>query len=137
MSKDRDTTILSQSPEPPAYLAGMILRRIEKEERRKTFRQMLVSGILLICSSVSFVASAMDMGTRLSRSGFLSFISLFGSDFSFATANIKEVSFSLIESFPAMSAALSVASITLVLWFGVSLIKEAGIIRRNGFAIRY
>ena len=136
MTEDRDTTILRQSPEPPAYLAGMILRRIKKEERRKMFRQMLVSGILLIVSFAASVASLMDMGAKLTRSGFLSFVSLFNSDFSFAIANIREVSFSLIESFPATSVALSIASITLALWFGVRLIKEAGIMRRNGFAIR-
>ena len=137
MSKDRGATILRQSPEPPAYLAGMILRKIEKEEQRKTFRQMAVSGVLLVASSVASAFSIMDLGTRLSQSGLFSFASLFGSDFSFVVTNIKEVLFSLIESFPAMSAAFCIASVVFVLWFGMRLTKEAGVIRRNKFAMRY
>ncbi|MGB7957220.1 MAG: hypothetical protein WCF77_00030 [Minisyncoccia bacterium] len=137
MSKDRGATILRQSPEPPAYLAGRILRKIEKEEQRKTFRQMAVSGILFIASSAASALSLMDLGSRLSQSGFLSFASLFGSDFSFVVTNIKEVFFSLIESFPAISAAFCIASVALVLWFGMRLSKEAGVIRRNKFAMRY
>jgi hypothetical protein len=137
MSKNRGETILRQSPEPPAYLAGMILRKIENEERRKTFRQMAVSGILLLASSTASILSMMDLGTRLSQSGFISFASLFGSDFSFVAMNVKEVFFSLIESFPAISAAACIASVALVLWFGMRLTKEAGVIRRNKFAMRY
>jgi hypothetical protein len=123
MSKNHGTTILRNAPEPPSYLAGRILRRIEKEERQKTFRQMAVSGALLAVS-------------RLSQSGFLSFASLFGSDFSFAAANLRELFLSLEESFPAVSAAFCVASIVFVLWFGMRLANEAGVVRRNRFATR-
>lgn len=137
MSKDRGAAILDQSPEPPAYLTGMILRKIEREERRKTFRQMVVSGVFLAASFVASVASLMDLGTRLSQSGFFSFVSLFGSDFSFAMTNIKEIFLSITESFPPISAAFCIASVTFVLWFGMRLTKEAGIIRRNKFAVRY
>lgn len=137
MSKDRGATILQQSPEPPAYLAGMILRKIEEAEQRKTFRQMAVSGILFLASSAASALSMMDLGTRLSQSGFISFASLFGSDFSFVATNIKEVLFSLVESFPAISAAACIASVALVLWFGMRFTKEAGVIRRNKFAMRY
>ena len=137
MSKDRGTTVLRQSPEPPAYLTGMILRKIEKEERRKTFRQMIVSGVLLVASFAASALSMMDLGTRLSESGFFSFISLFGSDFSFAMANGRELFFSLTESFPAISAAFCIASIAFVVWFGMRLTREAGTIRRNKFAMRY
>lgn len=135
MSKDHDATILHQSPEPPAYLAGRILRCIEKEERRKTLRRTVVSSVLLVVSFVSSVASLMDLGTKLSQSSFLSFVSLFGSDFSFAMANLRELFLSLTESFPAISAAFCIASIALVLWFGMRLVNEAEIIRRNKFAV--
>jgi ABC-type antimicrobial peptide transport system permease subunit len=115
----------------------MILRKIEKEERRKTFRQMIVSGVLLVASFAASALSMMDLGTRLSESGFFSFISLFGSDFSFAMANGRELFFSLTESFPAISAAFCIASIAFVVWFGMRLTREAGTIRRNKFAMRY
>jgi ABC-type antimicrobial peptide transport system permease subunit len=134
MSKDNDATILHDSPEPPAYLAARILRRIEKEERRKAFRQMVVSGAFLAASFASFVASLFDLGAKLSQSGFLSFASLFGSDFSFAMANLHELALSLEESFPAMSAAFCIASVVLAVWFGARLMSEAGVIRRNRFA---
>ena len=137
MQKDRSKIILQQAPEPPAYLAGRILRRIEKEERRKTLRQMAVSGILLVVSFAAGAASFIDMETRIAQSGFLSFASLFGSDFSFAMTNIRELFFSLAESFPAMSAAFCIVSVAFVLWFGARIAKEAGIIRHNRFAMRY
>lgn len=136
MSKDRDATILHQSPEPPAYLTERILRSIEKEERKTIFRRIAVSGTLLFVSLGSAVASMIDLGDRLSQSGFLSFASLFRSDFSFAMANIHELSLSLEESFPAVSAAFCITSIVLVLWFGVRLMKEAGVVHRNRFAAR-
>jgi hypothetical protein len=137
MQKDRNEIILHQSPEPPAYLVGKILRRINKEERRKTFRQMIISGALLAISFAASIASLMDLGAKLSRSGFLSFVSLFISDFSFAVTNIREIFLSLTESFPVMSAAFCIASVAFVLWFGMRLAKDAGIIRRNRFAMRY
>lgn len=136
IQKDPGMTILHQAPEPPTYLVGKILRRIDREERRKTFRQMAVSGIFLIVSFAASVASLMDLGVKLAQSGFLSFVSLFASDFSFAAANIKELLFSLTESFPAMSAAFCIASVAFVLWFGMRLTKEAGIIRHNKLAMR-
>lgn len=104
------------------------------EERRKTLRQMVVSGVLLIVSFVLSVASLMDLGTKLSQSGFFSFASLLGSDFSFVATNGREFFLSLAESFPAISAALCVASVALVLWFVARLVDEAGTIRRNKFA---
>lgn len=134
MSKNHGTTILRNAPEPPSYLAGRILRRIEKEERQKAFRQMAVSGVLLAVSFAASIASLFDLGSRLSQSGFLSFASLFGSDFSFAAANLRELFLSLEESFPAISAAFCAASIAFVLWFGMRLMNEAGVVRRNKFA---
>ena len=136
MSKDRNTIILRQAPEPPTYLVGKILRRVEKEDRRKTLRQMAVSGIFLVVSFAASVASFMDLGAKLTQSGFLSFVSLFTSDFSFAVTNIRELLFSLTESFPTMSAAFCIGSVVFVLWFGMRLTKEAGVIRRNKFAMR-
>ena len=137
MPKNRDAIILHQSPEPPAYLAGRILGRIEKEERKKTVRQAVISCGLLFVSFASSVASAMDLGTRLSHSGFLSFVSLFGSDFSSVVTNGREIFFSLMESLPALPAAFCVASIAFVVWFAVRLLKETVTIRRNRFAVRY
>jgi small basic protein len=136
MPKDRNATILRQSPEPPAYLAEKVLCSIRKEESKRIRRQIAVSGMLLVVSLGSAVASMMSLGGELSRSGFLSFVSLFSSDFSSVTANFREVFFSLIESFPAVSAALCIASVAFVLWFGVRLVNEAGTIRRNRFAMR-
>jgi ABC-type antimicrobial peptide transport system permease subunit len=136
MQKDRYKAILRESPEPPAYLAGKILRSIEREERKRVFRQIAVSGVFLFVSLGSAVASVMDLGNKLSQSGFLSFASLFHSDFSFAMINFRELSSSLVESFPAISAAFCLASAAFVLWFGMRLISEAGVIRRNRFVVR-
>jgi hypothetical protein len=136
MFKDQEETILRQSPEPPAYLVARILHSIQKEEQKKLHRQIAVSGTLLCVSLGSSVASIMNFGTELSHSGFISFISLFGSDFSFAAMDLREIFFSLVESFPAVAAALCAASVAFALWFGMSLIKEAGTIRRNKLVMR-
>jgi hypothetical protein len=135
MTKDRDMNMLHGAPEPPLYLVGMILRSIEREERKKIYRQIMASATLLLVSLGATVASIIDLGTRLSHSGFFSFVSLFASDFSFAATNIRELSLSLVESFPAISGAFFLASISLVLWFGTRLIAEAGTVRRNKFFI--
>ena len=134
MEQDRATTILSGTPEPPSYLAGKILHAIEDGERKNAFRQIAISCVLLFASLGALAASAMDLGSELSRSGFLSFISLFRSDFSFAMANLREMSLSLVESFPAISAAFCLASIGLVLWFGVRIVREAMVARHSKFA---
>ena len=75
----------------------------------------------------------MSMGAELSHSGFLSFASLFNSDFSFAIANLRELAMSLVESFPAFSAALCLASIGVAIWFGARLAHEANVARWNKF----
>lgn len=133
MSKNHNTTILHGAPEPPVHLAEKILRSIEKEERKRVFRQITVSSVLLLVSLGVAVASVMDLGIELSRSGFLSFVSLFGSDFSFAIMNLHELFLSLEESFPAVSAAFCIASTAFVLWFGARLVNEAWVIHQNKF----
>lgn len=135
MQNDRTTDILYKAPEPPSGLAGKILRSIEKEERKKAFRQAIVSGCLLFISLGSTVVSVMDFGNELSRSGFLSFVSLFRSDFSFAVANTHEMFLSLAESFPAISAAFCLASIGFAVCFAARLINKAVVARRSKFAI--
>lgn len=135
MQKDRTTTILYKAPEPPRTLTGKILRSIEHEERKKAFRQVIVSGILLFVSLGSTVASIMELGNELSQSGFLSFASLFRSDFSFAVANLHEMFLSLAESFPAIAAALCLASIGFAVCFAVRLVGEAMVVRHSKFAM--
>jgi asparagine N-glycosylation enzyme membrane subunit Stt3 len=133
MEQDRAKNILSGAPEPPSYLTGKILRSIENRERKKALRQIAVSCVLLFASLGALAASAMDLGSELSRSGFLSFVSLFRSDFSFAVANLHELFLSLVESFPAISAAFCLASVGLVLWFSVRIVHEAIFARHNKF----
>gem|GEM_PF-1443799 len=135
MQKNHLKNVLRGAPEPPTYLIGRILRSIEREERKRTYRQVAVSGGFLFASLGFVVASMADLGADLARSGFLSFASLFRSDFSFAMANIKELALSLVESFPAISAAFCLASIGCAIWFGVRLINDTRVARhQNGFA---
>lgn len=131
MEQSRHQKILLSPPQPPAYLVAKILRAIDREERQRIFRRMAWSAGFLTLSLGAAGASVADLNNELSRSGFLSFLSLFGSDFSFAAGHFGEMAFSLGESFPALAAALSLASIGLVLWFGVILIREASIARRQ------
>jgi hypothetical protein len=130
---DRSNKILCNAPEPPVNLTARILRSIEKEERKKAFRQVVVSGMFLFISLGATIMSTMDFDNELSRSGFLSFISLFRSDFSFAIANIHEVFLSLAESFPAISAAFCLASIGFAICFAARLISKALVVRHSKF----
>ena len=128
-------TFSGSHPEPPTYLIGRILRSIEREERKRTYRQVAVSGGFSFCFFGIRCRKHRDLGADLARSGFLSFASLFRSDFSFAMANIKELALSLVESFPAISAAFCLASIGCAIWFGVRLINDTRVARhQNGFA---
>lgn len=97
------------------------------------YREMVVSTALLCVSLGAAAASAVNLGSELSQSGFFSFASLFGSDFSFAMANLRELFLSLTESFPAISGALCLGSIGLAFWFGVRLVSEAETVHKNKF----
>ena len=134
LPEDRNARVLHAAPEPPAYLAGKILRSIEREERKKVRREMMLSVAFLLLSLASAAASMVALGGELARSDFFSFASLFGSDFSFAVANFHEIFLSLVESFPAISGAVFLASVGFAVWFGVRLIAEAGTARKNHFA---
>ena len=133
MSENRKISVFYDAPEPPSYLASRILRSIEREERKKIYRQIMVSAALLTVSLGSAVASVMSLGAELVHSGFFSFASLFASDFSFAITNLHELSLSLVESFPAISGAFFLASIGLAIWCSMRLMTEAGIVRQNKF----
>jgi hypothetical protein len=133
MPKDRDITMLHGAPEPPAYLAERILRSIEREERNSVYRRITVTAACLVVFLGSSIASLVNLGAELSRSGFFSFASLFNSDFSFAVANIHELFLSLVESFPAISGAMCLMSIGLALWFSMRFLFEAGAIRHHSF----
>ena len=125
MSKDNDATILHDSPEPPAYLAARILRRIKKEERRKAFRQMVggrLAGFVRIVRR-KLVRSWHQLRNPVSFRLLPCLVRL-----SFAMANLHELALSLEESFPAMSAAFCIASVVLAVWFGARLMSEAGVI---------
>jgi ABC-type antimicrobial peptide transport system permease subunit len=135
MKKDRTAIILRKAPEPPVYLAGKILRFIEKEEQKRTYRRIAVWGTLFVVALGSAVAGIINLGAELSRSGFLSFASLFRTDFSYAMANANELFLSLAESFPAILAAFCLASIGFAVCFAARLIYEAGMVRRKNFAI--
>jgi hypothetical protein len=131
MEQSRHKHILSSPPEPPEYLVAKILGALDREERTATVRRMAWSGGFLVISLGAAAASIVKMESDLSQSGFLSFLSLFSSDFSFAIAHFRDMAFSLAESFPGISAALAFASIGLVLWFGVRLAQEGALVRRE------
>jgi hypothetical protein len=127
--------MLSDAPEPPAYLAGKILRGIQKEERHRATRQILVSTLLLVGSMAATILSVFDLNDKLSQSGFLTFASLFVSDFSLATANFRELAWSLVESFPAIPAGLFLGSMIFVIWFATLAVKKISVGRHGRFEL--
>ncbi len=131
--EERYKKILSASPEPPARLAERILRSIDREDQRRLRQRIFASSALFAGSLVVTATSLMSFDHDLARSGFLSFLSLFGTDFSFVAANLRDVAFSLAESFPAFSAAFSLAGAGFVAWFASRLFRETAALRKGRF----
>jgi hypothetical protein len=133
MTTRKDIAMLRDAPEPPEYLTRRILERIKKEERRSAMRQFFVSASLFAASAVASAFCVLDLDRELSRSGFLSFASLFVSDFSSAIANFHELAFSLVESFPALPASFLLASMIFMVWFAALATKKMNVVRRSRF----
>jgi hypothetical protein len=133
MTTRKDIAMLQDAPEPPEYLTRRILERIQKEERRSMMRQFFVSISLFAVSMAASAFYIFDLNAELSRSGFLSFASLFVSDFSLALANFHELAFSLVESFPALPASFLLASMIFAVWFAALAAKKMNVMRRSHF----
>ena len=111
-------------PEPSDALAPRILHCIEDRERRDLRLKTAAFGAAFTGSLSVVVAGFLNFGAQVSQSGFFSFTSLWFSDFSTALANWSDMLLSMIESFPALSAALVLGGFAFGLWSAMKLMDE-------------
>ncbi len=121
-------------PEPPAELVKNILLRIEREEHRRLAMNTAAFGAVLLGSLVLAGYGWMAAAGEASRSGLLSFISLFLSDFSVATANLSDFMLSVVESFPVFPVALFLSGIFFAIWSAARFVREIVLTRTHVFS---
>jgi len=110
---DRQITFI---PEPPDYLFGNIMARIDKEQRLVSIRRRLVLYTITAGASlVGFIPALNLTRNDLLSSGFLQFASLIFSDFQIIATYSQNYFMSLIESFPTTSLLLCLAAVFFLL----------------------
>jgi hypothetical protein len=117
-------------PEPCEGLAKRIMLCIEDHERRVLRMKMAAFGAAFAGSLSLAFAGFVNFGAQVTHSGFLSFASLLFSDFSTAVSNLPDLLFSMLESFPALPAALVLGGVAFCIWSAGKLINEIGIMRK-------
>lgn len=104
--------------EPTFGLESRIFRCIELEKTGIAKRNLMFYRAGLFSSLVVFLASALVFGKDVLQSEFFSLISLAFSDAAIVAQNWKEFSYSLLETFPAVYAAIIIVPVfTLLLSF--------------------
>lgn len=117
----------------PLDLTRKILLRIDREERRRFLIKTVAFGTVLAGSIAVVVMGTMSMASDLARSGFLSFASLFFSDFSVAMTSFSDFMFSLVASFPVFSATIFLSGVFVAVWSAAGFIDEIMLTRRHTF----
>lgn len=92
-------------------LFNKIMLRIKREQRIFAIRQLAVFSIITLFSTAGFVFALNMFGTKISESGFLQFFSLIFSDFRTVISYWQSFAMSLLESLPAMSLIILLATI--------------------------
>jgi hypothetical protein len=126
----RRPSIFETAPEPCDSLARRIMLHIEQHEQRVLRAKAAIFGAVFTGSFSVAIASFVNFGSQVSHSGFLSFASLWFSDFSTALANLPDMLSSMLESFPALSAALLLGGVAFAVWSAGKLISEIGMMRK-------
>jgi len=122
-------------PAPPAGLAKKILLCIKREERRRFLTRTVALGAALAGSMALVVYGGVAVAADASRSGFISFASLFFSDFSATIASFSDFIFSVVESFPVFSAALLLSGVFFAIWSAAAFVDEMALLRRHTFRL--
>ena len=122
--------LLLDAPEPCDSLAARILLCIEEKERRSLRAKAAAFGAVFLGSLALAAAGLLAFGTQVSQSGFLSFASLWFSDFSAAVANWSDMVSSMVDSFPILPAAIILASVSFAIWSVGKFSQEFGLIKK-------
>ena len=88
---------------PSAGLAGMVSRRIQKEEAEKLRRQLWFSRLAALASVAAAALAIMTFGNELVHSEFAKMLSLSFSDLNIIAGNWGDYLQSLMETFPTLT----------------------------------
>lgn len=117
--------------ELPEGLLEKIIKRIHKEERLLVWRRTIIFSVTFIGSLAAFVPVLKILLSNFSRSGFLKFFSLIFSDFPSVATYWQSFVMILLESLPAVSIALFLVVVLLLLQSAKSLTKDIKIIKSH------
>src|SRR5665213_1733902 len=126
---DKFLTSEDDMPEPPTGLDRKIMLKIERYERRVLIAKTAGFGTLFLGSLAFMVAAYLNLASALAQSGFLSFTSLFFSDFSVAITNFQDFAFSMLESFPVFSASFLIGGVIVAIWSAAHFMKDVTQVR--------
>jgi hypothetical protein len=123
-----------KTPVLPDDLKPRILLCIRRAEWRRLALKMAGFGAAFAGSVGLVVFGFARTATEASQSGFLSFASLLVSDFSAAVANFSDFALSMVESFPAFSAALLLSGVFFAIWSAAKFANEVALLRARGLS---
>lgn len=121
-------------PALPEDLKPRILLCVRRAEQRRLALKMAGFGVAFAGSVGLGVFGFIRAATEASQSGFLSFASLLVSDFSAAVANFSDFALSMVESFPAFSAALLLSGVFFAIWSAARFADEVALLRGHGLS---
>jgi uncharacterized membrane protein len=124
-----------ETPEPPAGLAHTILARIERRERRVLIAKIVASACMFGVSLLVIGVGLADFRASIVETGFLQFASLIFSDFSTIASNLPDFALSIIESFPAFSAAAMLAGAGFAIWSLAAIADEVSAVTHRKFSL--
>lgn len=101
--------------EPAAGLEGAILARIEAGKNFKIKRKRIISVFGLALSGVASVYAGLTFGNEILQSEFWKLMSLAFSDLGVISTNWENYVYSLLETFPAIYAAIIIAPVFALL----------------------
>jgi hypothetical protein len=126
MSQDYEKLFshLRQPKVPDSLLSG-IITSIRRAERRRAAERLILFFPLSIGSLIALYFTFRSTWAASAESGFFSYLSLLFSDFQVVITHWQNYSLSLLETLPAISISLSLASILLLINFIRLFVREA------------
>jgi uncharacterized membrane protein len=124
-----------ETPEPPEGLARTILVRIERRERRVLIAKIVASACAFGVSLLIIGVGLADFRASIAETGFLQFASLIFSDFSMIVSDLPDFALSILESFPAFSAAAMLAGAGFAIWSFAAIVDEVSAVAHRKFLL--
>jgi hypothetical protein len=111
--------------QPQADLYDRIIKKIDSEEKLKILkRRLILESLSLLIWVVVFIPLMLKLLSDLASSGIIQFLSLLTTDFNVIMVNIGDYVLSLIESMPALSLSLTLATL-LIFMFNLAKLADS------------